>query len=215
MKKILFFVLVIGMIFTLSACGVDKDANLTGSTIDNNQNEITRALSEGYETVMTSVENNIFKAILQKDGSFEGVLLAVGEMTDEQYEEYNNIDWDDEKAGEKKAAIYAKMTNVKSKDVSDLVPSQDELDGYIGKSLEELEDLGFENTGYIGGDENSRLFYDGPLYCITAEVDLLNFEEKSYDDFSKEDLEKIIIKSTEFTNFSFGVLDNYQDYIGE
>lgn len=211
MKKIFVFVLVIAMLFTLSACGVN-DANLTGSTIDNNQNDITKAFNEGYESIMSSVEDNVFKAILQKDGGYEDVLLVVGEMTDEQYEEYNNLDWLEEEDLEKIKAILDTMTNVKSKVIFDLVPSQEELDSYIGKSIAELEDLGFENSGYIDSEINHTYFYDGPLYSINVVVDKGDIT-KEYDDLTREDFEKIVIESVEFQSFSFGILDNYQDYI--
>ena len=211
MKKTFVFVLAIVMLFALSACG-PKDANFTGSVIDNNKSEITKAFDEGYESMMSSVEDNVFRAVLQKDGAFEDILLVVGEMTDEQYEEYRDLDWSEEDDLEKIKAILGNMTNVRSKVIFDLVPSQEELDSYIGKSIAELEDLGFENSGYIDSEINHTYFYDGTLYSINVVVDKGDITEE-YDNLTREDFEKIIIESVEFQGFSYRLLDKYQDYI--
>lgn len=209
MKKILALALVFTMLFTLSACGDLENANLTGSALG--KNEIAKALDEGYEIVMSSCYPNdkIWKGIFQKDGSYEDMMILTADITMEQYEKLESIEWNDEKADEKRATVYGLLSNVQKIDISGFVPSEEELNSYIGMTLKEFEESGFENSGYTG---DNFLFYDGTIYSVIVEMDRHGVK-KAFEKFNSKDYKKVKVKSVEFTGFAPDFLDQYEKYI--
>ena len=194
MKKITAMLLCLMMVLALVGCGAQES------------NEITALFDEGYEATLTTYDETSWTGIFQKDGSWDTVYMVKAAMTEKQYADYEAIGWDDEKCDEKKAAILGQLSDVVVTDITDKVPAQEELDSYIGMTMGDLEDAGFESTGYVGDPETGyEFFYDGPAYSLTVTP-----EEGStvndLDDYSTNDLRAIKIGAVEFTGFSFNLL---------
>ena len=196
MKKITAMLLCLMMVLALVGCGAQKA-----------ENEITALFDEGYEATLTTYDETSWTGVFQKDGGWDTVYMVKAAMTAKQYADYDAIGWDDEKCDEKKAAILGELTDVVVTDITDKVPSQEELDSYIGMTMGELEDAGFESTGYVGDEDMGySFFYDGPAYSLTvtpAEDQTID----DLDDYSANDLRAITIGAVEFTGFSFNLLD--------
>ena len=195
MKKLAAIVLVLGMMLALAACGAAEA-----------KNEIADLMDRGYECRGWSADETGWRGLFIKEDSYDVVYKAVAPMTAKQYEEYNGY-FDDEDAEEKQMAYVKTLTGVEVTDISDMVPTQEELDVYVGKTLGDMENDGFENTGWTGEPETGYSFYyDGPVYYC-----LVNLAEGTVitdmDDYSVNDIRALEIGSVEFLGISYGVLD--------
>ena len=200
MKKLISVLLAAAMLLTLAACGGKKEETETAA-----KNEITELLDTGYECTMSTCDETVWKGVFEQEGNAPYMVTA--DMTAEQYEEYSNIPFDDEEKDAKEAAILGALQNVVLKDISDMIPTQEELDAYIGKTIGDLEDAGFSDSGYMGGEgEDYCFFYDGPVYSCTVTPAPEN-AVKNIDDYSANDIRGLVIGSVEYTGLSGSILD--------
>lgn len=196
MKKITAMLLCILLMLALVGCGAEE-----------NSNEITALYDEGYTYSLTSYDDTSWVGIFQIDESFDSVLLVKAAMTAEQYEDYGAISFEDDDYEAKQLKILGQLTDVTVTDITDKVPSQTELDSWIGATMGELEDAGFEPTGYSGDEETGySFFYDGPAYSLTV-TPAEGSEVSDIDDYSVNDLRELPIGAVEFTGFSFNLLE--------
>ena len=147
MKKLMTAVLTLVMVLTLAACGGKTAA----------ENEITKLYDEGFECWATTACETEWRGLFMKEGSYDVIYKVIAPMTAKRYEAYSNIEFDDEKAEEKQRAILGALTDVIVENIADMVPTQEELDAYVGKTIGDMEADGFENTGWTGGTGN-RVF---------------------------------------------------------
>lgn len=195
MKKLTAILLALVMVLALAACGSQPTA----------ENEITELVAEGYTCMMTSYDETQWRGIFMKEDSYDVVYKVTAAMTAKQYEKYSGIGWDDEKCEEKQLAVMGELTDVVITDIADMVPTQEELDAYAGKTLGDMEDDGFENTGWTGEPgEGYDFYYDGPVYyCKVSTVE----EVDDMDNYSTNDIRALEIASVEFLGISSYILD--------
>lgn len=198
MKKVLSIILTISMIVILTGCGANQAAE--------GGNEITRLFDEGYQCVIATASESSWNGIFQKADSFDTLYLVKANMTAKEYRAFDAISYDDEDAESRKQALLGTLSDVTVTDISDKIPSQEELEGYIGKTLGELEDEGFENCGYMGDEGNYQFFYEGPVYSCTVSLEEGTVIE-DMDDYSLNDLRALKIGGMEFTGISSQILD--------
>lgn len=197
MKKLTAALLALVMVLMLAACGSKPAA----------ENEITNLYDEGFECRASCAYENEWRGMFIKEDSYDVVYKVVAPMTDKQYEEYNNIDYSDEKAEEKQLALLSTLPDVTVTDISDMIPTQEELDAYVGKTIGDLEDDGFYNSGWTGEPGMGySLYYDGPVYYC-----MVNLPEgaviEDMDDYSVNDIRALEIGSMEFLGLSGDILD--------
>ena len=198
MKKLTAILLALVMILALAACGSKQTSA---------GNEITDLVSQGYECRTWSADETQWRGLFMKEDSYDVIYKVVAPMTAKQYEEFDSIGFDDENAEEKQMAILGALTDVVVTDISDMVPTQEELDAYVGKTIGDMENDGFENTGWSGDEESGYSFYyDGPVYYC-----LVNLAEGTVitdmDDYSANDIRALEIGSVEFLGISSYILD--------
>lgn len=194
MKKLISVLMALIIILTLAACGAEKTPP--------QQNLITQLTDEGYEYTMTSVTEEFWKGLMEKDGQY---LLVTAAMTPALYEDYNAIGFEDDYDALMLAFLGA-LKDVTSEDITDRVPSQEELDRYIGMTMGELEKEGYEQTGYLGDEGVYSFFYDGGSYSLLVDpVEGTLIEDM--DDWSVNDLRGLEIGGVTFLGFSGSILD--------
>lgn len=203
MKKFFSILVAVALMFAFTACGTSG----TSGTIEKGDNAIAELYDNGYDCVMSSCTENVWKGVFQKDGSFDEILLAVANMTDEEYKMYDMISFDNEDYEDQHIAIVTSVEDVEITDVTDKVPSQEELDEFVGKTISELEEAGFENMGYTGDEDGVyTFFYEGPVYCVDVGLeDGVLIED--IDDYSANDIRELVIGSMTFTGLSNKFLD--------
>lgn len=188
MRKIALLLLLLAMTFALTACGVENTAN----------NEITELYDKGFSCTMSMATEECWKGVFQAEGTDNVVYFAQASLTKSDYEAYTAIDCEDEDGMK---SFLGTLTDVTVTDISDKIPTQDELDAYVGKTLGDLEDAGFENTGFYGEEGINQFFYDGPIYCCTVTLaDGVVVEDP--DDYSANDLRALEIGAVEYTGLS-------------
>ena len=139
MKKLTAVILLLIMVLALAACGITKPAA---------KNEITDLLDQGYECRGWTADETMWRGMFLKGDSYDEILKVTAPMTEKQYEEFNGY-FDDEDADAKQMAFLGTLTGVEVTDISDMVPAQEELDAYVGKTLGDMEADSFENTGWM------------------------------------------------------------------
>lgn len=192
MRKTALLFMALAMSFALAACGAKNTAN----------NEITELYDDGFSCTMATATEEYWKGIFEAENN--AAFFAKASMTKSGYEAYNAIDFDDVDG---MRAFLGTLDNVTVTDISDMIPSQEELDTYIGMTLGDLENDGFENTGYTGEDGINRFFYDGPVYyCIVTLADGVVVEDM--DDYSVNSLRALKIGAVEYLCLSDMILDS-------
>lgn len=192
MKKLIAMLLAALMLLALAACGSKAED-------DSAKNEIADLFDEGYVCVMSTSDETQWKGVFQQEESYDKIYMVTADMTAEKYEEFCNIDFDDEDALH---AILGSLQNVTVTDITDMVPSQAELDAYVGKTIGDLEADGFENSGWSGDPETGySFFYDGPVYCC-AVTPTEGTVIEDMDDYSANDIRALEIGAVEFQGLS-------------
>lgn len=194
MKKFVSVLVSLIIVLALNGCGAEKTPP--------QQNLITQLADEGYEYTMTSVTEESWKGVMEKDGQY---LLVTAAMTPALYEDYNNIGFEDDYDAQM-LAFLGSLKDVTSEDITDRVPTQEELDRYIGMTMGELEEDGYEQTGYLGDEGLYSFFYDSDSYCLLVDpIEGTLIEDM--DDWSVNDLRGLEIGGVTFLGFSGGILD--------
>lgn len=210
-RRIALFALTLALVFALTACGGNSGSEepVPGETTEYGTNEIADILNDGYQIVQTTCDETAWKGIFTKDGKWDKVYLAKAPMTAELYAKYDGISFDDEDYDAKKEAFVTYLEDATVTDITDRVPTQDELDKlYIGKTMGDLEAEGFENSGYSSNPDtlmDTKFYYDGPSYCITVAPELGT--KIDMEDMSNNDIRKIVIARVEFQSLSEGAME--------
>ena len=211
MKKVLSICLSIMLIAVLTACGTAPfgDRAVGGEAADTDggpTNEITELVDQGYSTVMTSSDESQWNAVFQQDMNYDTVYKVEAVLTGDQYDRLNEIEWDDENGDQKRFRILGECEDVTVTDITDMIPAQEELDAYIGKTLGDMEKDGFENTGNSNWDGIYEFYMDGPVYCCKVQL-AEGIVIEDMDDYSVNDLRAMEIGKVEFSGFASGLID--------
>lgn len=199
MKKLIVLFLCLLMALPLAGCGAQKEKE--------KQNQMAALFDAGYTYVSTRYDETSWAGLFQKDNILDSVYVVKAAMTASQYKDYSAIEFDDAKAEAKQRKILCQLENVTLTDVTDRIPTAEELASYIGMTMGELEAAGFEKSGYSGDPETGyEFFFDGPVYSLY--VFPKNSETMgSLDDYSENDLRGLTISKAEFMDFSYKILD--------
>ncbi len=195
MKKFFVLFLCLLMALPLAGCGAQKE------------NEMAALFDAGYTYVSTIYDETSWAGLFQKDNSLDSVYVVRAAMTASQYKDYSAIGFDDENGEAKQRKILCQLSDVTITDVTDKVPTPEELASYTGMTMGELEAAGFEKSGYSGDPETGyKFFFDGPVYSLYVFPE--NSETMgSLDDYSENDLRGLTICKVEFMDFSYKILD--------
>lgn len=196
MKKLFAVLMAVLMVTVFASCG-QKTETPSG-------NEVTELLEQGYSFSSLSADETQWKAVLQNEEAPGKLYYGKASFTSELYETYNAIDLDDD---EGLKAFVAGLDGVTLTDISDRIPAQEELDAYVGKTVGELEDAGFENTGNINDGGKVTFCFDGPVYCcnVTLTEDTVI---EDLNDLSVNDIRALEIGGMEYTGLSSYLIDN-------
>ncbi|MDO5440995.1 MAG: hypothetical protein Q4F55_00360 [Bacillota bacterium] len=194
MKKILALILALVMICSFAACGNNEPAK--------EENELAKLYADGFATRSVVCDEESWSALFMKDESLEIIYKATAPFTKELYEQYEAIDWEDEAAYKN---LYCNLENVTVEDITYLIPTEEDLQQFVGMKFGELEDLGWYNSGWTGGEgEAYTFYYDGPIFygSIVPEETVMDI-----DDLSTNDMRELTVKEMIFMGISSSILD--------
>ena len=189
MKRIIKLTLVLLMLISVCACSNKK------------QNELAPLFEEGYQVTQTSYCDGVWKAMFSKEGSVFDSYLVELKMDQETFDKLFEIDIFEEEGEKQFKDIVTYLPDCTISSLKDEIPSEDEFDKYIGKTILDLENDGYERSGNIYSEDGCIFFADGDKYSLNVRVDE-NITFETMDDYSENDIRELIIKEIEFTSFS-------------
>lgn len=195
MKKIIKLLLTLLTVLCLCACGGKQE-----------KNELASLYEKGYETTMSSLTEEKWYGLLQKDYSFEDIYKVEISIDQNTYNKLFEIDTFEEAGAKKFNEILTTIQDCKVTPMADKVPNKDDFSIYIGKTIQDLENDGYERSGYFFDEEGCVFFADGPDYSINVQVNEV-ITDVSIDDYSENDIRALTIKDIKFSNFSFNIFD--------
>lgn len=208
MKKLVSLLLAFAMIFSLCACGAKEEPQPEVAT-----NALTEILDKGFTMRGYSydVDDGFKGLILKETAEFEYDYSEVYKVeipfTQADCDALDAIPWDAEDCDEQKIAYLSKLTDVTVTDITNLVPSQADLDALVGKTFGELEDMGFYNSGWVQSDDGIGFdfLYDGPIFYgkFTVPEDQ---QVTDMDSMSPNDIRALTVDTVEFLGISFDIV---------
>ena len=204
MKKGLALVLALMlMISVLAACGQTGE-NSTGDT-EGAQGPVSgTAAIESLETIgdamalesaefrQSSGEANRFVYVFGLDGTYYRVIAP---MTDEEFQEFMDLDYDDPDYDAKLEKVIGPLKIETWENLNDMIPPQEELDQWVGKTGQELFDAGWTNSGWNLDNMEFWMDYGPFMYTVVMEGTVENVE-----DFDEEDIAPLVVKSVTYND---------------
>lgn len=197
MKKMLVLLLAIVMLLGVVGCG---SASTSGGKVAPEKiktlGDAFKYTDEAYYGFGYEYFVYVFKE--SEDGDF---YRAIAEFSEELYEKSEEIDFDDEKREEKIHELYKDVPVFKVENLSAGIPSQKELDKYIGKTGADLLNEGFITSGYALGDESSDFWMSKGVYTYAVTFDIVLNSEG---DFNEEE----VIKDAKILSVKYEMLSS-------
>lgn len=170
-----------------------------------NKNELADLYEKGYEHTSTCLSDNKWTAIYQKDGSYVDAYKVEINMDQKTYDKLLQIDMFEEEGLKEFLDIIEYLPDCKVTSLNDYLPSAGEFNKYIGLTIQDLENDGYERNGYTYDDEGCIFFAEGPMYSINVIVDEVITDE-TIDNYSENDIRALTIKEIEFTGISYNMI---------
>ena len=132
-------------------------------------------------------------------------LLFEGTISQEDYDAIDEIDWMADDYEAQRLAILGQVPIDNCYDLSPLILSQSELDEYVGKTVGNLIDDGFESAGWSIWEEGSVVFVERDSVSYYVEIELPEgFDADA--EFEFEDLYDAKVVFMEFDEIQLGAL---------
>jgi hypothetical protein len=199
MKKVLIIFLAMLMTFAFAGCGAGSSGEDGGDPAADFDFEAVETIGDlmalDLDNSQWGTNDKDFVYGFELGGSY---YRFKAEMTQEQYDALNNVDFSADDAQEQQDAIISEFVITDRQQLDDQILSQEELDALVGKTGQELIDDGW-TPGYGYNLENNEfwLFY-GP-FCYTVVFDgEFKEDEEIYDE--TEYFKDHKVKSAEFNS---------------
>lgn len=179
-------------------------AGLASCMHDNHEaDDIARLLREGYDCTMQIHDDQSWAGLFEKDGSYFKVTAS---MSKAQAEAMANLDLMDEDYDAKLRSLLESFTVLSCEDLASRIPSQKDVDAWVGKTIGDAERAGMEQNGFFfNGDYAEFTYTDGTLtYNLTVDGP---FTEAQWDAMTPEDQAKLTITKATFGGFDLGILE--------
>ena len=200
MKNIIKITLLALLLTCLCAC---SSSNSKDNTV---KNELANIIEKGYEVRQTSYQDSKWKAIYEKDGNYKDAYKVELTMNQETFDKLFELDTFDEEQLKQFNEIVTSIPDCTITPMSDLLHDENEVMQFVGKTIKELEDSGYERMGNLYEDDGCVFFADGPFYSINIKTDeVITFE--TMDNYSENDIRELTISGIEITGFSYYVFN--------
>lgn len=171
MKRLWSIILAAVLILTLTACGKPGKPEGEDPSGKVYANQVCELLDNGLVCTQIMADESVWKALIQTEGSYEKVYIAEAAITSEQYRQYDAIPMDAEDYEEQLFDYIAELKGITVTDVTGEIPSDEDFNNLVGKTVGELEDLGYENLGYWIADEGGmELDFQSLKYAIVVGI---------------------------------------------
>lgn len=194
------------LVFSMVGCGGAEDKNTEEKKVE--ITSIDQLLNEDYmySTSGPAEDSNVWTGVYLKAEDYSAAYRVVINFTEDELAAYNALDFVEEDAEQKMLDILKGAKDCTITDITDQIPTQDELDKeFVGKTIGELEETGFENSGQTNDEQGHvQFFYDGPEYNVLV---VPKEEIEDIDDYSPNDIRALEIGTAKFWGFSDSILE--------
>ena len=211
MKKLLFaalsLILVLGMVGVVG-CGNNENGRGGDDTALENAKvvgDIYNLIDEDDERG-SSLGNNHYVLVFEFNGNTYRIWTNV---SDEIMRKYFDIDFFAEDRVEQERALLKDLPIEELSNLSEKIPSQDEVNKYVGKTGQELIDMGFSCNGFS--------LWDGTVFYLSfGDYDyeaVMNEKMDDYDEDAGYDelLAPLTVKSIKCTGVGMGSISIFDD----
>ena len=198
MKKIFAFIMVLTLaLAVLTACGEeqkDEEQKEEKATIDlDSLKTMGDAFALEAENDQFGSDDQHFVYVFEIGGT---AYRVIADMTKEVQKEMDKLDASKEDFNDKTKEAAASLEISKRENLTEMIPSQEELDKFAGKTGQDLLDDGWTVSGW-DIDENTFTMNKGPFaYTVVIDSKL-----KESDDFDgDEEIKKLKIKKIKYSD---------------
>lgn len=200
MKKLIKVLLLTLLITCVCACSSNKIETSTS------KNELASIIEKGYEVRQTSYQDNKWKAIYEKEGNYKDAYKVELTMDQETYDKLFELDILDYDQIKQFNEIVTSIPECTITPMSELLEDESQVLSFVGKTIKDLEDAGYERMGNLYEEDGCIFFADGPFYSINIKTDeVITFE--TMDNYSENDIRELTITGIEITGFSYYVFN--------
>ena len=195
MNKIVKILIGLLMMISLCACSSSKSDAASFATFadaygagDEYKQE---AYTETYYVYVFKYQDTYYRASMK--------------MTDELYKQLEAVDFFDEQREQKHHDIVGPMEIEKLENLTEAIPSQDEMDQWVGKTGQELLDAGFMISGWFLETQTEYLMDYGDYEYSVVFNEKVEYNEDNFD--GEEAVKPLTVKSVTFSTLSNGCTD--------
>ena len=209
MKKLVPFMMVLVLaVMALAGCG-SSGGNAGGSadaeaTLDSLET-IGDVIALESEMEQTSVHDGHVVYVFQLGDTY---YRAIATIPKEEEQAYYDVDFEDEDFMEQQEAIVAPLKIDEIENISEMIPSQEELDEWVGKTGAELEKAGWYYSGYDLENEIFWMGYGLFTYDVTFDGDFSDADIDTFDEVAAT-------KDLKVTSVTFSDIGDATDLDGE
>lgn len=190
MKKSIVIFLVFVTIFSMVACG-NKEVG--------EANEIANLYAEGFTPTMWSMSDSTWAGIFQKEMSYDQVYVVTLKVSKSENEKINDANMEDDSDKALKNII-SYIPEPIIEDITSQIPGEEEINSLVGKTLSEIEEMGYFSMGDFHSEGKHVYTYDNSIYSVNLELDTDDIND--WNDISPNELLDLKVKAVEFSGFS-------------
>ena len=200
MKKALYLILALTLVFSLTACGGSGEGGEGG-----NAGGAPKTLADVYaletEDFMESFDPEYYACVYAVDGIYTRV---TADMPEGLYDQVNAISFEDETRDDQVKELMGPIEIKEVQDISSLIPDEDACSELVGMTAKELQDAGYELTYYTvyEGQILVNAVKDYAAFLFSFEGDLEEDDEAWLDKIA--DLEVVEVATQ---GFDYTILD--------
>ncbi len=155
--------------------------------------ELIDTLDEDEQLYYSFIDNTLYAAG-EKDGRY---YQFSAEVSSEERAAYDALDFFSDDYEEQVYGIIGKIAIEDCVDFTDGIMPQDELDSFVGKTVADIIDAGFESSGWSIFEDEAYLFFSKDLMGYKAKVTISDgFDVES--DFEFEDMYGFAVEQFDF-----------------
>ena len=135
---------------------------------------------------------------------------AVSFITPEIFDQLFDLDFDDPEYNKKYNAIAAPLPIDRMDNLTEMIPAQEELDKYVGKTAGDLIDEGWSYSSYNLEDMAFDMYHGLFMYTVVLDGTIENSEE-----LDEADIRPLPVKSITWAGIGNGTSDLEQESAAE
>ena len=144
----------------------------------------------GLPNYGTMCSENKFVLAFEQDGN---IYQAIADVPDDVREALFALDWDDPQYDQKYGELTGPLQVVQIVNLTENVPTQQEMDALVGKTGKQLFDDGWYNSGWNLETMEFYMTHGAYSYIIVFDGTVTDYES-----FEDKDIEKLVVKSVAF-----------------